>query len=91
MTALVFISSFQVKDSEKSQLIKYSMEIAILVTVLSCFYRTTTKLGSGQFGCVNKGVWNSPQGPVDVAIKTLKPESPEEEKVKFLQEAAIMG
>ena len=28
---------------------------------------------------------------MDVAIKTLKEESPEEEKVKFLQEAAIMG
>ena len=41
--------------------------------------RTTTKLGSGQFGCVDKGVWHSPEGPVDVAIKTLKPESPEEE------------
>ena len=54
-------------------------------------YRTTTKLGSGQFGCVNKGVWHSSEGLVDVAIKTLKPESPEEEKVKFLQEAAIMG
>ena len=57
-----------------------------------CFVcRTTTKLGSGQFGSVNKGVWHSPEGPVDVAIKTLKAESPEEEKVKFLQEAAIMG
>ena len=57
-----------------------------------CFVcRTTTKLGSGQFGCVDKGVWHSPEGPVNVAIKTLKPESPEEEKVKFLQEAAIMG
>ena len=36
-------------------------------------------------------MWHSSEGPVDVAIKTLKPESPEEEKVKFLQEAAIMG
>ena len=54
-------------------------------------YRTTTKLGSGQFGCVNKGVWHSPEGPVDVAIKTLKDESPDEELIKFLQEAAIMG
>ena len=36
-------------------------------------------------------MWHSPEGPVDVAIKTLKPESPEEEMVKFLQEAAIMG
>ena len=28
---------------------------------------------------------------MDVAVKTLKPGSNQEEKVKFLQEAAIMG
>ena len=91
MTALVFISSFRVKDSERSQLTKYSIKIVIIVTVLSCFYRTTAELGSGQFRCVHKGVWHSPNGPVDVAIKTLKTESTEEQMVKFLQEAAIMG
>ena len=36
-------------------------------------------------------MWTSPDGPVDVAIKTLKNEASEVEKVKFLQEAAIMG
>ena len=36
-------------------------------------------------------MWSSPDGPVDVAIKTLREESSEEEKIKFLQEAAIMG
>ncbi|CAI8024465.1 hypothetical protein GBAR_LOCUS14197, partial [Geodia barretti] len=30
-------------------------------------------LGSGQFGTVVQGVWSSPRGPVDVAVKTLKP------------------
>ena len=35
-------------------------------------YRMTCYLGSGQFGTVNQGVWNSPAtGPVNVAIKTL--------------------
>ena len=48
-------------------------------------------LGSGQFGKVSKGVWNSPQGPVEVAVKTLKRGASEEDTVKFLQEAAIMG
>ena len=38
-----------------------------------------------------RGCGTHPEGPIDVAIKTLEPESPEEEKVKFLQEAAIMG
>ena len=38
-------------------------------------------LGSGQFGSVEKGVWTSPDGPVDVAIKTLNNEASEVEKV----------
>ena len=54
--------------------------------------RLTTKLGSGQFGVVYKGVWKSPYGgEVEVAVKTLKEGSGEEDRVKFLQEAAIMG
>lgn len=36
-------------------------------------------------------MWQSFKGPVDVAIKTLKTEASEDEKVKFMQEAAIMG
>ena len=48
-------------------------------------------LGSGQFGTVNKGVWQSPRGAVEVAIKMLKPGSNQTDQVKFLQEAAIMG
>ena len=38
-----------------------------------------------------KGVWVSPNGEVEVAVKTLKEGSGEEDRVKFLQEAAIMG
>ena len=48
-------------------------------------------LGSGQFGTVNKGVWQSPGGAVEVAVKMLKSGSDETDEVKFLQEAAIMG
>ena len=36
-------------------------------------------------------MWQSPGGAVEVAIKTLKPGSLDEDRVKFLQEAAIMG
>lgn len=53
--------------------------------------RIVEHLGSGQFGLVNKGVWHSPNGPVYVAIKTLQAEASDQERVKFLQEAAIMG
>ena len=50
-------------------------------------------LGSGQFGMVYKGVLGSSEGggEVEVAVKTLKEGSGEEDRVKFLQEAAIIG
>ena len=53
--------------------------------------RITGFLGSGQFGTVNRGVWQSPTGAVDIAVKRLKPGASDEEKVKFLQEGAING
>ncbi len=40
---------------------------------------------------MHKGVWDVPGGCVEVAVKTLKPNASEKDKVKFLQEAAIMG
>ncbi len=55
-----------------------------------CFYRITEFLGSGAFGTVSQGVWQSPGGAMEVAIKTNQSKD-EEDKVKFLQEAAIMG
>ncbi len=57
-------------------------------------YRLGSKLGSGQFGVVYKGVLECGEGEggkVEVAVKTLKEGSGEEDRVKFLQEAAIMG
>ena len=44
-------------------------------------------LGSGQFGSVHKALWHN----IPVAVKTLLNEANEADKVKFLQEAAIMG
>ena len=50
------------------------------------------EIGSGEFGTVYKGVWQSTsKREVEVAVKTLKEGSEDEDKVKFLQEAAIMG
>ena len=53
--------------------------------------RITEHLGSGQFGTVNKGIWQSPAGAVEVAVKTLQSSASQEDRVKFLQEAAING
>ena len=61
------------------------------IAVCVCF-RLGGLLGSGQFGTVYKGVWKSvTRGSVEVAVKTLNKGSMEQDKVKFLQEAAIMG
>ena len=58
---------------------------------LDILRRLTGVLGSGEFGTVSKGIWESPMGGMDVAVKQLQPGASEEEKVKFLQEAAING
>ena len=56
-----------------------------------CFLRITAHLGSGRFGTVNKGIWQSPAGAVEVAVKTLQSSASQKDRVKFLQEAAING
>ena len=51
-------------------------------------------MGSGQFGTVHKGEWVVPgaeEKVVVMAVKTLKEGAGEQDKIKFLQEAAIMG
>ena len=40
---------------------------------------------------VEKGVWHLPTESIEVAVKTLKSNATDQELVKFLQEAAIMG
>ena len=58
-------------------------------------FRINAFLGSGAFGTVHRGVWCHLEGdkPVEevVAVKLMKNGASEEERVKFLQEAAIMG
>ena len=51
------------------------------------------KLGEGQFGQVYSGQLESAQnGPArEIAVKLVKNGAPQEEKVKLLQEAAILG
>ena len=63
----------------------------VFVIVPSSTYRITGHLGSGQFCTVHKGVWQSPVGAIEVAVKQLQSGASEEEEIKFLQEAAING
>lgn len=53
-------------------------------------------LGSGQFGVVYRALleltgMESGGGVKEVAVKTMEDGANEEERVKFLQEAAVMG
>ena len=59
--------------------------------VLINSYRILRVLGSGEFGKVNKALWSISGTTKEVAVKTLKPGSSENDRVRFLQEAAIMG
>ena len=52
----------------------------------------SSQLGTGQFGEVYKGeLLQTSHGPVDVTAKLVKKGAPQEERVKLLQEAAILG
>ncbi len=57
--------------------------------------RATSRLGSGQFGSVRKGVWKPPtlDKVHDVALKTLVHTHSDsgEDRIKLLQEAVVMG
>ena len=49
------------------------------------------KLGSGEFGEVSKGVWASPVGNLNVALKVMNKDIDIPLQTAFLQEAAILG
>ena len=48
-------------------------------------------LGEGEYGVVYKGKWSSPKGVHLAAVKTLREDADEEDRVKLLQEGAILG
>ena len=76
------------------------MIIVINVYPFNVVYRIKDQLGSGEFGIVSRGLWTvkrergvnlDTEKPMEVAVKSLKQKASEVERVKFLQEAAIMG
>ena len=75
------------------ELIHYSIPVKEYLLSSEFCFSLTGLLGSGQFGAVHKGEWVAPGvgGKLDVAVKTLKEGAGEQDKVTFLQEAAIMG
>jgi hypothetical protein len=53
--------------------------------------KLTKVIGKGEFGQVHKGIWTTNNKPMTVAVKEFKESACEEERVKLLKEAAIMG
>ena len=47
-------------------------------------------MASGGFVEVHKGAWKGKKRDLDIVVKSLKRNAPQEEKIKLLQEAAIM-
>jgi len=48
-------------------------------------------LGAGEFGIVSRAIWkSSSEKETEVAVKTLNTGASEKDRVRFLQEAAIM-
>ena len=59
---------------------------------MTCINRVVGHLGSGEFGDVKKALWTkSDSEKLEVAVKTLKEDAVSKERVKFLQEAAVIG
>ena len=53
--------------------------------------RTLEELGTGEFGVVTHGKWiQSSNQEVEVAVKTLNNNASDKDRLRFLQEAAIM-
>lgn len=51
-----------------------------------------TEIGKGEFGTVWRGQWLTSEGGArNVAIKLLNPDLPEKDRIRFLQEAVILG
>lgn len=55
-------------------------------------YSPTSEIGKGEFGTVWRGKWTTPEGGTrTVAIKLLNPDLPQKDRIRFLQEAVILG
>ena len=57
------------------------------------YYRSLEELGVGEFGVVTRGKWKQSTGTgqeLEVAVKALNVNASSQDRVRFLQEAAIM-
>ena len=64
------------------------MQCAYHIDVM--IHRIHGELGSGEFGVVTCGKWTHKEAEVEVAIKMLNPGASDKDRLRFIQEAAIM-
>lgn len=73
----------------------FSFLLCLLFLSIFLFYRQFLRidghLGPGSFGSVEQGLWRDGGRTVQVALKLLKQGASRKDKVKLLQEAAIMA
>ena len=60
------------------------------VPAQNAIYRILKELGSGEFGIVTLGLLSRAHDNVEVAVKTLRDDASDKDKLRFFQEAAIM-
>lgn len=53
--------------------------------------RIISHIGTGEFASVAKACWNKESSQVEVAVKSMPPNTDIEDRVKLLKEAAMMG
>ena len=58
---------------------------------MNIYCRIINKIGEGAFSTVSKGLWTDGSSVYEVAVKELIKQSTKEDKIKMLQEAAILG
>lgn len=63
----------------------------LIICFVLYLYRIEQELGSGNFGNVHKGTWTGSKGTLPVAAKSVNEGASQTDKVRLLQEAAIMG
>jgi len=68
-----------------------SLLISYVYGIIVLHHRVGKELGSGEFGIVAHAMWKPSSGKkVEVAVKTLNENVSTKDRVRFLQEAAIM-
>ena len=59
--------------------------------IVALSYSLSHEIGKGEFGTVWEGEWSTDRDTRRVAIKTLNPNLSEKDRIRFLQEAVIIG